>query len=180
MPNLLPKAVSFTLEDVAHFADGSSELPSETADRLRTLIHCDDPEQLEQTWRLIRDRRQNLHQMAEDAGVELWVDAVYVFRSLERLRAEPWETPTEVLDHRVDVPYRELIAMAGAAAKRAEGEERSELEEVAKRLTSVLGEDLGDELIEAWTDRLLEAGEEAAEGALGRLLEVYRQRRGEG
>ncbi len=42
-------APDLTLEDVAHFADASDELPEDTALRLQALICCDDQEQVQET-----------------------------------------------------------------------------------------------------------------------------------
>ncbi len=171
-------APDLTPEDVAHFADASDELPDDTAVRLQAFICCDDPEQVHETWRLIRAHLEALRQMAEDAGVELLVDAIFIFRIFEQLRSETWESPGEVLLSGIDVPYRQVISMAGAHAERAEGTERAELLRLRKRLIAALGQQLGGgELADRLIDRLLEVGEEAAEETLSHLLEVYRQRR---
>ena len=175
------RPISFTLEDVAHFVDGAGELPKDTAARLRALIRCDDLNRVESTWDLIRAHRADLRRMADDAGVELLVDAVFVFRIFERLRSETWESPGDLLHDGVEVPYQQLIALVGAHAERAEGDERQELLRLKARLTAVVGDQLGSEgFVELLIDRLLEVGEELAEKTLDRVAETYRHRRAVG
>ncbi len=142
-----PSALPLTPEDVAHLADATGEFPDDTAARLQQLILCDDRERVRRTWRLIETHREALRQMAKDAGVELLVDGVYVFRILERLRSEHWECPEDLLHHRVDVPYQELIEMAGAHAGRVAGAEKAELAQLIERLTVALGGQLGKEAV---------------------------------
>ncbi len=173
-----PAAGPLTHEDVAHFADGSGELPGDTAARLQALIRCDDLDRVERTWRLIGAQLEELRRMAEDADVELLVDAVFVFRILERLRSETWESPHEMLHPGVEVPYPPLIAMVGVMAERAEGEESAELLALHERLT--IAQDnraCGEKLLDFLVARLLEVDEEAAEGALDQLVAIYRHRR---
>ncbi len=167
-----------TVLGVAHFADASDEFPDDTAVRLQAFICCDDPEQVRQTRRQIRAHLAALRQMAEDAGVELLVDAIFVFRIFEQLRSETWESPGEVLLPGTEAPYQQLISMACAHAERGEGTERAELLRLRKRLIAALGQQLGGgELADRLIDRLLEVGEEAAEETLSHLLKLYRQRR---
>ncbi len=173
-----PKAIPLAYEDVAHLADGSGELPADTAARLKVFIRCDDLEQVQQTWRLIGSHREELRRMAEDAGVELLVDAVFAFRILEQLRAEPWESPGDLLHPGIEVPYPQLISMATACAERAGSTEKAELLRLRERLVLALGNHLGgEEFVEGLIDRLLEVREEVAEEALEQLVEVYRNRR---
>ncbi len=132
------KTIPLTHEDVAHLADGSGEHPADTAARLKVFIRCDDLERVQHTWRLIGSHHEELRRMAEDAGVELLVDAVFVFRILEQLRAESWKSPEDVLHPGVEVPYPPLIAMAGARAQRAGGAEKAELLRLRERLVLAL------------------------------------------
>ncbi len=174
----VPDPIPLTLEDIAHFADTDDELPDDTAARLQQLVLCDDPERFQATWRLIEVHRAALRQMMEDAGVELWMDGIFVFRIFEQLRSEHWENPEDLLHHRVDVPYQALISMAGARARRAASAEKAELEQLIERLTVALGENIAKEkFVTQLIDRLLEVGEEAAEEALNQFLGLYRQRR---
>ena len=54
-----------------------------------------------------------------------------------------------VLDPRLDVPYQELISMAGAHSGRAEGAEKAELQRLIERLARALSEQIrGEELLE--------------------------------
>ena len=171
-------AIPLTPEDVAHLADATGELPDDTATRLQTLIRCADLEQVERTWRLIGTHLKALGQMAEDAGVDLLVDAVFAFHLFERLRSEPWESPEDLLHPGVEMPYQQLISMAGALAERAAGAEKEELGHLRERLIVALGEQLGRErFVQLLIDRLLEIQEEVAESALGHLVGLYRQRR---
>lgn len=83
-----------------------------------------------------------------------------------------------MLDPHLDVPFNELISMAGAMAERAEGEEKAELEELRQRLITAFGDQLGDEKILRLTmDRLIEVEEAVAEAVLGHLVGLYRRRR---
>ena len=173
-----PTLDPLTLEDVAHFADASGELPDDTATRLQALVCCDDPEQIQDAWRLAGSHLEALRQTARDAGVDLLEDAIFVFRIFEKLRSESWERPEEVLPHGVEVPYQPLISIVGAYAERAAGTERAELRQLRERLISALGHQLGDEaFVQQLIDRLLRVGEEAAEEILGHLMGLYRQRR---
>ncbi len=169
-----PKAIPLTYEDVAHLADGSGDLPADTAVRLQVFICCDDLERVQDTWRLIASHREELYQMADDADVELLVDAVFIFRILEQLRSEPWERPGDVLHPGIEVPYPQLISMAAAGAARAAGDEQAELLRLRERLVLALGNQLGSEKV---VERLLEVREEVAEEALSQLVRVYRHRR---
>ncbi len=201
-----PEAIPLTLEDVAHLADGADELPDDTAARLKVFIRCNDLDRVRSTWRLIGAHLEELRRIAEDAGIELLVDAVFVFRILERLRSEAWESPGDVLHPRVEVPYSQLIALAGAQAKRAGDTEKTELLQLCERLRfasrssksrpAARPEDIRREVPPAaisvrapgkqpsaemfltlFLDLLLEIGEEAAEEALANLTAMYRQRR---
>ena len=173
-----PSAIPFTLEDVAHFTDASGELPADTALRLQAFIRCQDPEPLERTRQLIGSHLDQLRQMAVDAGVERRVDAVFVFRTLERLRVEPWEMPDDVLHHGVEVPYQDLLLMAGALARRADASESAELERLIQRLKVALGRQIRQQdFVERLIERLLEVGEDAAEEALDQVVALYRRRR---
>ncbi len=174
-----PKELALTREDVALLADGTGNIPDDTAARLQALIRCDDADEIGAFWRCsVTPWLEELSQMTEDAGVELLADGLCVFRDLERLRSLRWQQPTDVLDGRLDVPYRELIVMAGALAERAEGVERIGLERLAERLTAALGAEMleGDN-VEMLIDRLLEIGQEAADEVLGQVVARYRQRR---
>ncbi len=178
MTETVPDPIPLTLEDVAHFADATGELPADSAVRLRALVRCQDREQIERTWSLIEGHLESLRQMAVDAGVERLVDAVFVHRLLERLRTEDWEAPGDVLHHGVEAPYRDLISMIGARARRAEDAEKAELERLNRRSTVALGRQLrGQDCVERLIERLLEVGEEAAEEALGQVVSMYRRRR---
>ncbi len=134
MTKTVPEPFPLTLEDVAHLADATGEVPDDTAVRLRAFIRCDDPERFERTWHLIRAHLEALRQMAADAGVEMLVDAVFVFRIFERLRSEAWQRPEGVLHRGVEVPYQELISMAGSYVERADAAETAELERLIERL----------------------------------------------
>ncbi len=134
MTKTVSEPFPLTLEDVAHLADATGELPDDTAVRLRAFIRCDDPQRFERTWHLIRSHLEALRQMAGDAGVKMLVDAVFVFRIFERLRSEAWERPEDLLHRGVEVPYQELISMAGAHVERAEAAETAELERLIERL----------------------------------------------
>ncbi len=170
--------IALTAEDVAELADGTGNIPDATARRLQALIRCRDPELLRRNWDRIGTQLEELGQMAEDAGVDLLVDGLYVLRILEQLRARRWEYTGDVLDPRFEVPYPELISMARARAGRAEGPEKAGLELLAKRLVAVWGGQIGtDEDVDLLIDRLLEVGEEVGEEALGQLVEMYRCRR---
>ncbi len=172
------KAVPITLEDVAHLADARRELPDDTARRLRELILCDDRKRVRATWRLIESHREELGQMAVDAEVDLWVDAIYVFRIFERLRSEDWRRAEDLVHRRVDVPYRELISMARAYARRASGAERTDLNHLTERLTIGLSRELRDEpFMNHLIDRMVEAGEETAEEMLSQFMGLYQRRR---
>ncbi len=132
--------VSLTPEDLALIADGTGNIPDDTAVRLQAFILCaGDPEEFERRRKWIVTELQELRRTAADAGVDLLGDGHYVLRTLERLRAEPWKTPADLLDPRLDVPYQELIAMAGARAERAEGEEKVELRQLIERLVGAAG-----------------------------------------
>ncbi len=173
-----PQDVALTLEDVACLADGNGDLPDATAARLRTLIRCDDQKLIQRTWRRRASQLEELHQMAADAGVELLVDGLYLYRILEQLRSKPWQSTSDVLDPRLDVPYQELITMAGALAERARGDEQAELRQLIERLKVNLSDLIGgDKILEHLVGRLLEAGDEAAEEALRELVGIYRHRR---
>ncbi len=49
-----PETIPLIHEDVAHLADGSREVPKDTAARLKVFIRCTDQDQVESTWRLIQ------------------------------------------------------------------------------------------------------------------------------
>ncbi len=68
--------------------------------------------------------------------------------------------------------------MAGARAERAQGAEQAELERLGARLIRALSDEIsGEDFVEPLIGRLVEAGEEAAEEALRRLVARYRERR---
>ncbi len=134
-----PTAIPLTPEDVAHLADGTGEFPDDTAARLKVFIRCDDMERVQRTWHLIGSHLEELHRMAEDADVELLVDAIFVFRILEQLRSEAWESPGDVLHPRIEVPYPHLISLAGARAERAADAEKAELQQLRQRLLLAAG-----------------------------------------
>ncbi len=173
-----PNDIPLTLEDLALIADGTGNIPDDTAARLQAFFNCDDSELLEAFWRWKATQLEELHQMAADAGVELLADGLYAHRCLERLRTEPWDTPGELFDPRLDVPFQELIAMAGVRADRAEGEEAADLRQLIERLIVALGRQVGgDEFVELLIGRLLEVGETVAEEALRQLVGRYHHRR---
>ncbi len=167
-----------TLEDLALIADGTGNVPDATATRLQALFSCEDPDEVEYLWRCYAAALADLRRMAADAGVELLADGLYVHRLLERLRTEPWDAPADLIDPRLDVPYRELIAMTRARAGRAEGEEKAELGQLVERLGAALGAQIrGDSSADLLIDRLLEVGADIAEEALDQLVGLYRDRR---
>ncbi len=174
-----PRAITLTIDDVAFLADGSGNIPDETADRLRALILCDDSDEVEFFWRMsVMPWLEELRQMARDARVELLADGLYVFRSLEHLRSMRWEQPADIFDQRLDIPYHELILMAGALAGRAAPEEKAELDRLVDRLMVALAAEIRDaDFVESLVERLLEIGEAAAEAALAQVIAHYRQRR---
>jgi len=131
-----PQHGDLTLEDLALLADGAGNVPDATARRLQALIQCSDLEHVGETWRGFVVRIRRLRQMAADAGTRFLADGLDAFRSLERLRSDLWVRPEDVLDPRLEVPYRELIAMARARAERARGDEKGELLDLADRLAS--------------------------------------------
>ncbi len=137
-----PKGVALTPEDVALLADGSGNIPDDTATRLAALIRCHDLELIQRTWLWIESLLEVLCRLSEDAGVELLEDGLYVFRCFERLRSEPWARPGELLDGRLDVPFQELISMAGAMADRAGDAEKIELQQLVERLGTALDEQI--------------------------------------
>ena len=174
-----PGGVTLTRRDLAAIAGGTGNLPDETALRLKTLIDCcQDPERWEAARRWAAARLAEMRRLAADAGVELLADGLYALDCLEKLGSAPWESPGEVLDPRLDVPYRELISLAAARAERTGGEEKAEIERLGKRLIRAQGDEVSSEdLVEPLIDRLLEVGDEAAEEALRRLVGRYRERR---
>ncbi len=139
-----PEGIALTLEDLALLADGTGNIPDDSAVRLQTLIRCGDPARFEAAGRWIAAQLKVLRRMAADAGVDLLADGLYVSRCLERLRSGSWCSPTDVLDPRLDVPYQELIAMAGACADRArDEEEQAELRNLIERLVAGSGRPTG-------------------------------------
>ncbi len=171
--------IPLTPEDLALIADGTGNIPDDTAVGLQAFIlSAGDSQKFERTRQWIVAQLEELRRTAADAGVELLGDGQYVFSTLERLRAEPWKTPADLLDPRLDVPYQELIAMAGARAERARGAEKAELRQLIERLVGALGDELGGEkYVQLLIGRLLEVGEAAAEEALRQLVGIYRHRR---
>lgn len=158
-----------TLEDIAVLADGTGNVLDETAAKLKPLI-CGDER--------FAEAIAALRQMAEDAGTRLLADGLHAFRSLSRLREKAWRKPTDVLDPDLDVPFGELISMAGAMAGRAEGEEQAELQRLRERLIDAFGVELGAEkILQMMMDRLGEVEEAVAEAVLSHLLGLYRFRR---
>ncbi len=200
-------AIPLTPEDVAHLADGTGELPDDTAARLKVFIRCNNRDRVWNTWCLIEIHLEELRRMAEDADVEFLVDAVFVFRILERLRSEAWESPGDVLHPRVEVPYPHLIALVRAQAERAGGTEKTKLLQLCERLRFAANrssrsrptsrpegirretppaaisvrapgkQPSAEMFLTLFLDLLLEIGEEAAEEALANLTTMYRQRR---
>ena len=118
-------AIGLTMKDIAILADGQGNIPDDTAERLAIFIRGEER---------VLGTLEQLARMAADAGVEHLADGHDTFENLSRLRQEPWESVTDVLDPRLDVPYPDLISMAGALADRAEGEEQAELRELGRRL----------------------------------------------
>ena len=160
-----------TLEDVAALADGAGNLSDETAARLQPFV-CEDESFAEDL--------AALRQMAADAGTKLLDDGLQAFRSLSLLRQRTWKKPSDVLDPRLDAPFPELIAMAGAMAGRAGGAEKAELEELRERLIVAFADQLGGERFLRMVDELLEVEEAVAEAVLRRLVALYRRRRKKG
>ncbi len=171
--------IPLTPEDLALIADGTGNVPDDTAVRLQAFIlGAGDREQFERWRQWIVAQLEELRGAAAEADVELLADGRYVHTLLERLRAEPWDTPADLLDRRLDVPYQELIAMAGARADRAQGAETAEMRQLVERLVGALGDELGGEkFVQLLISRLLEVGEAAAEEALRQLVGIYRDRR---
>ncbi len=159
-----------TLEDVAALADGTGNLSDETAARLKPLVCGDEA---------FAEDLAALRQMAEDAGTRLLADGLHAFRRLSRLRERFWSRPADVLGPDLDVPYGELITMAGAMAARVEGEERAGLERLRERLIVAFGVELGDDrALRLMMDRLDEVEETVAEAVLTHVLSQRKGRRG--
>ncbi len=129
-----PAGVVLTLEDLALLADGTGNIPDDTAVRLRVLICCSDIERICETWRRQAAELERLRRLAAAAHVAELADGLYIFRCLERLRSSQWSSPGEVLDPRLDVPYAELISMARYFAGCAKADEQAELTHLAERL----------------------------------------------
>jgi len=121
----LETATGLTLEDIAVLADGTGNIPDETAARLAPLVRADDR---------FAPALDDLRRMTSDAGTAYLADGLDAHASFGRLRSESWTHPTDVLDPDLDVPYRELIAIASAQAGRAKGAEKAELRELRGRL----------------------------------------------
>ena len=165
-------AIGLTPKDIAILADGQGNIPDDTAGRLAIFIRGEERAQ---------GILQQLAQMAADAGVEQLADGHDTFESLSRLRQEPWESVIDVLDPRLDVPYPDLISMAGALADRAEGTEHAELRQLERRLILELcGHLAGEKFVALLIQRLLQFGEPIAEEALDHLVRHYRLRRQNG
>ncbi len=137
-----PEGVALTPEDVALLADGSGNIPDDTALRLRPVVRSTDLELVQRTWLWIGAVIEVLRRLSEDAGVELLADGLYVFRCFERLRLEPRTPPGELLDPRLDMPYQELISMAGAFADRDDDAEKAEMQQLIERLGVAWGEQI--------------------------------------
>lgn len=147
--------IHLTPEDVARLADGTGNIPDDTARRLQAVIRCQDLARIDRIWRWIRAELQELRQMADDACVELLEDGRYIFHCFERLRTEPWTLPTDVLDPRLDVPYEELISMASALEQRAEGTEKVEMRNLIERIGAALSAQVKAEEHLEWVVRRL-------------------------
>lgn len=161
-----------SLEDVAILADGTGNIPDDTAERLRPFIR---------ETRRLAEPLAKLRQMAADAGTDFLADGLDTFESLRRLRARLWKRPADVLGTELDIPYNELISMAGAMAERADGEEKAELQELKQRLIAAFGDDLSRQrFFQALLFQLLSVEEDVAEVALEKLLQLYRTRRASG
>ncbi len=173
-----PQGIDLTPEDLALIVDGTGNIPDDDALRLGSLVLCQDPERFEAARCWMAAQIEEMRRMAADAGVELLADGLYVFGCLEQLRIEPWETPGDVLDRRLDVPYRELIAMARARADRAGDDERTEMRQLVERLGIALGTQIrGESSAHLLIDRLVEVGDEVAVEAFNQLVGLYRDRR---
>jgi len=118
--------------------------------------------------------------MAGDAATKLLEDGLDIFKRLTLLRGRAWKKPNDVLEPDLEVPYCELIAMAGAMAERADGEERAELEELGERLFAAFGNQLGGEKVMQMVDELVDVEEAVAEAVVGQLVGLYRLRRKQG
>ncbi len=129
-----PGGVTLTTEDIALLADGTGNIPDDTARRLQVLICCGDVEQIVALWRYLAAELVILRRLADAVRVALLADGLHYYRCVERLRAEIWKTPADVFDPRTELHYPELISVARYLAGRAEGEERAELEHLAGRL----------------------------------------------
>jgi len=160
-----------TLEDVAALADGTGNLPDDTAARLKPIV-CEDES--------LAEDLATLRQMAEDARTKLLEDGLTTFKRLSRLRQRAWKKPSDLLGPDHDLSFRELIAMAGAMAERAGGAEKAELEELKERLIAAFGDQLRGERVLEMVDELLEAEEAVAEAVLGQIVGLYRRRRKKG
>ncbi len=121
-----------TLADIANLADGTGNITDETAARLAPLIRGDER---------FAAALADLRRMADDAGTAYLADGFDAHSRFERLRAKSWTHPTDVLHPDLDVPYRELIAVAAAAAGRARGAERVTLHQVQQRLERAWADD---------------------------------------
>ena len=156
------------LEDIAMLADGSS-ISDETAKRFSPLVWTDS--------RLVEPLRE-LRQMAEDAGTTLLEDALSAHRDFERLEAESWDHPADVLDVSVGISYEELISLATARSGRTEGTDKERLIEMREGLQAAYEEHLAEErAATAFLEHLLTLDGAVAEALLNRLSEQQRLRR---
>ena len=154
-----------TLADIALLADGTGNIPDDTAARLAPLIVSDDR---------LAGHLARLRRMAEDAAAECLADGHDAHASFAVLESATWQHPTDVLDPRVDVPYRELISIAATRAARAPRAERARLSMLEQRLVQAFTEDLANgEPFHRLGGRLLEVDDATAEATARRLVERF-------
>ncbi|MCP3961881.1 MAG: hypothetical protein GY719_28905 [bacterium] len=154
-----------TLADVALLADGTGNIPDDTAARLAPLIVSDArlAGHLAELWR-----------MAEESTAACLADAHDAHASFAVLESATWLHPTDVLDPRLDVPYGELLSIAAARAARAPRAERARLLMLEQRLEQIFTEDLANgEPFLRLGGRLLEVDDATAEATARRLVERF-------
>ncbi len=118
-------AIGLTLRDLAILADGTGNIPDDTARRLAPLIRHDPR---------VAAEMDQLQQMADDANVARLADGLFTFEILETLLGATWETPRDVLDPNLEIPYRELIEMSQAMARRSAESDKEPLIKIVTRL----------------------------------------------
>ena len=124
------RETDLTLREVAMLADGA-DLTAETAAKLAVLVR---------SCPLFAEQIEQLQAMAEVAGTAFLEDGLAAHRGFDQLMAAQWEHPDEVLGPHEGILYPQMIAMAEARARQAQGEERRRLLEVQERLEQAAGE----------------------------------------